>query len=52
MRFFKKVTDFDFLGKRQAALFLSLALVVASAGSLGLRGLNFNPLPGAEQEGD
>ncbi|HJP06624.1 MAG: protein translocase subunit SecF [Acidiferrobacteraceae bacterium] len=41
MRFFKKVTDFDFLGKRQAALFLSLALVVASAGSLGLRGLNF-----------
>ena len=41
MRIFKQVTQFNFLGKRRAALILSLVLLVASLGSLGLRGLNF-----------
>ncbi|MEO1848185.1 MAG: protein translocase subunit SecF, partial [Pseudomonadota bacterium] len=41
MRFFEKVTDFDFLGKRRSALLVSLVLLAISAGSLGIRGLNF-----------
>ena len=41
MRFFEKATDFDFLGKRRSALLVSLVLLAISAGSLGIRGLNF-----------
>ena len=41
MRIFKKVTQFDFLGKRRAAWILSAVLLAASIGSLGVRGLNF-----------
>ena len=41
MRIFKQVTQFDFLGKRRGAWVLSIVLLVASLGSLGLRGLNF-----------
>tara|TARA_B110000116_G_scaffold21083_1_gene16506 strand:+ start:251 stop:1261 length:1011 start_codon:yes stop_codon:yes gene_type:complete len=41
MRFFEKVTDFDFLGKRRSAMLVSLVLLAISAGSLGIRGLNF-----------
>jgi len=41
MRIFKKVTEFDFLGRRRAAWILSAVLITVSIGSLGVRGLNF-----------
>ena len=41
MRIFKKVTQFDFLGRRRAAWILSAVLIAVSIGSLGVRGLNF-----------
>lgn len=41
MRFFKKQTDFDFLGARKFAFALSLILVIGSIVSLAVRGLNF-----------
>ena len=41
MRIFKKVTEFDFLGRRRAAWILSAVLLAVSIGSLGVRGLNF-----------
>ena len=41
MRIFKKVTQFDFLGKRRGAWILSAVLLAVSVGSLGVRGLNF-----------
>ncbi len=41
MRFFKKQTEFDFLGVRKAAMILSLILVLGSIVSLAVRGLNF-----------
>lgn len=41
MRFFKKQTDFDFLGARKLAFAVSLILVIGSIASLAVRGLNF-----------
>ncbi len=41
MRFFKKQTEFDFLGVRKVAMALSLILVLGSIVSLAVRGLNF-----------
>ena len=41
MRIFKKVTQFDFLGKRRVAWIFSAVLLAVSVGSLGVRGLNF-----------
>ena len=41
MRFFKKQTEFDFLGVRKLALMVSLILIVGSIVSLAVRGLNF-----------
>jgi preprotein translocase subunit SecF len=40
MQLFAKQTHMDFLGKRRAAIVLSLILIVVSITSLGLRGLN------------
>jgi len=41
MEIFKKVTQVDFLGKRQLALIFSFVLILTSIVSLGVRGLNF-----------
>ncbi|OSM02049.1 protein translocase subunit SecF [Magnetofaba australis] len=41
MRFFNKLTDFDFTGRRQLAFMLSGALIVVSLLSLVTQGLNF-----------
>ncbi len=40
MRFFAKTTEFDFLGKRKLAMFLSLALLLVSITTIATRGLN------------
>jgi len=41
MEFFSKKTNIDFMGKRKLAVLLSLALILASLGSLVIQGLNF-----------
>jgi len=41
MEFFSKKTNIDFMGKRKLAIMLSLALIMASLGSLATQGLNF-----------
>ena len=41
MEFIKSTTNIDFLGRRGAALIVSVALIVVSIGSLAARGLNF-----------
>ena len=42
MEFFKKTPNVDFLGKRVPALALSLLLVLASVGSIAVKGFNFS----------
>lgn len=41
MRFFKKQTEYNFMGVRKLAILLSLILVIVAIGSLVVRGLNF-----------
>jgi len=41
MQIFSKPTSIDFLGKRRMAAVLSALLIIASVGSLAVRGLNF-----------
>jgi preprotein translocase subunit SecF len=41
MQIFKQVTKFNFMGKRQLAMALSLLLIAASIGALAMKGLNF-----------
>ena len=41
MEFFRKVTHFDFLGKRRIPIVLSIILVVLTTVTLFVRGLNF-----------
>jgi len=41
MQFFAKQTNFDFMGKRNAALIISIALMLASIVLLATRGLSF-----------
>jgi preprotein translocase subunit SecF len=41
MELFKKTTHIDFLSRRKIAYLVSLALILVSFASLGLRGLNF-----------
>ena len=41
MQIFKTKLEFDFMGKRYAALGLSIILIVLSITSIATRGLNF-----------
>ena len=41
MQIFKKVSTFDFMGKRRLAIFMSATLIVISLASIVTRGLNF-----------